>query len=85
MSDINDLIKSSIEKSPVDFSSALDDILNQKAQEAIEVRRIEIAQGLYGEPEEVNAEANDDEDLDIDIGDLDTDIDLEDIEDNEQD
>jgi hypothetical protein len=68
MSDINDLLGAAINSKPVDFSAALNDILQDKAADAIEARRIELAQSLYSDGTEVD---------DVDLG-LD-DIDLEDL------
>ena len=86
MTDINDLLGLAINRQPVEFSSALSDILSQKAQEAIEVRRIELAQGLYTNDEDVSPEAAEDvsdESPDLDIDDID--LDLEDLNDTEND
>lgn len=66
MANIQDLLGAVVNGSPVDFASTMSDMINQRAGAAIEDRRIEIAQGLYGEPEP-----------DININDIDLDTDLE--------
>ena len=99
MSEVTDLIGLAINKNPVDFASAFNDIIQQKQSAALEAHKIELAQSMY-EPVENNVdtideldfqeddfEDMDDEDLDeIDLEDLDLDdidLDLEGIEDED--
>lgn len=81
MSDLNDLLSHVINKEPIEFSNTLSDIFQQKVQDALEVRKIEIAQSIYGNatPEDVEEE---DFDVDLDIDDLD--INLGDTTENDQ-
>lgn len=98
MADTTDLLGFAIEKNPVDFADTLNQMLQQKAQEAIEAHRVTLAQSIYGEDEATDDVDNDefdfsedelddlgdDEDLDLDLEDLDLDdLDLDD--DNEDD
>jgi len=91
-----DLIGLAIDKNPVEFASTIDDILRQKQEAALEARKIELAQSVYGNEEpvedenEVDFDSNDttddtdyDDNLDIDLEDLDLDdLDLDlDLED----
>jgi len=81
MADINDMIDSVLSKNPVDFNTALKDIMGQKTTEAIELARIETAQSIYGEVEDSDADTTDDDELDFDLDDLDLDdldLDLDD-------
>lgn len=95
MSDTTDLLGNAIDKNPVDFADAFNDIMQQRAAAALEAKKIELAQSMYGEPEETEMndddfdfteddfDDSDDEDLDIDLEDLDLDdldIDLEDLD-----
>jgi hypothetical protein len=84
MTDTTDLIGLSIDKNPVDFADVLDTLLRQKAVDALENKKIELANSIYGEtPEEDNETDNDDtvdiddldlDDIDLDLDDLDLDI-----------
>jgi len=91
-----DLIGLAIEKNPIEFASAFDDILRQKQEAALEATKIELAKSVYGNEEPIEDEnevdfdsdetADDttyDDDLDIDLEDLDLDdLDLDlDLED----
>jgi hypothetical protein len=81
MTDTTDLIGLAIDRNPVDFADALDTLLRQKAMDAIETHKVDLAQSIYGEdPEETDP--NDDV-LDVDIDDLDLDdidLDLDDLD-----
>lgn len=66
MADIQDLLGAAVNGNPVDFASTMSELLGQRVGAAIEDRRIELAQSLYGEPE-----------VDINIGDIDLNTDLE--------
>lgn len=96
-----DLIGLAIDKNPVDFASTFDEIIRQKQEAALEAKKIEMAQNIYGEPEDdlddddFDFESDDedfddgdvdDDDLDLDDLDLDDlDLDLEDIADDNED
>lgn len=81
MTDTTDLIGLAIDRNPVDFADALDTLLRQKAVDAIENHKVQLAQSIYGEePEEDDF---DDGDSDVDISDLDLDdidLDLDDLD-----
>jgi hypothetical protein len=99
MPDVTDLLGFAIDKNPTDFASAVDDILRSKAAIALENKKTELAQSVYGsdeDPDEVDFETDDfdleddtefdEEDFDIDLEDLDLeDLDLEDLDGDELD
>jgi hypothetical protein len=90
MADTTDLLSFAVEKNPVDFADTFNQLMQQKAQDAIENHRITLAQSIYGEQDEVDdAEFEDDSDDDIDDDDFDDeeldgldfdDLDLEDLD-----
>lgn len=95
MSDVNDLLGFAIDKNPVDFADAFANILQQKQEAALDARRVELAQSVYGtpddaeDPDDVGADDFDytEDDFegmdDVDLEDLDLDdldLDLEDID-----
>jgi len=79
MPDTTDLLGLAIDKNPVDFADAFDAILRDKAITALENKKIELAQSIYGEPDDtvdiddVDFEDDDLDDLDLDLDDLDLD------------
>jgi hypothetical protein len=81
-----DLIGLAIEKNPVEFASAFDDILRQKQEAALEATKIELAKSVYGNEEPIEDENEDEVDFDSDetaddtTYDDDLDIDLEDLD-----
>lgn len=76
MSDVTDLLTHTVDKSPVEFANAFNNIMQQKAVDAIENHRVTLAQSIY------NAADDEDEDVVIDDDEFDLDgIDLEDIDD----
>jgi hypothetical protein len=77
-----DLIGLAIDKNPVDFASTFAEIIQQKQADALEAKKIELAQSVYGSPEDTDS----DDDVDFDEDDFDTedgdyDADDEDLED----
>jgi hypothetical protein len=46
-----DLISAALEQKPIDFENAFNDILVNKLNDAIAIKKVEIAQGIYKEPE----------------------------------
>jgi len=79
MPDTTDLLSLAIDKNPVDFASAFDEILRGKAIAALENKKIELAQDIYGEAEDPDSEF--DIDFDDDLDDLDIDLDDVDLDD----
>lgn len=89
-----DLIGLALDKNPVEFATAFDDLLRQKQEAALEARKEEIAKGLYGDAvededdfdlsDDVDFEADEtdegDDDLDIDLDDLELDLDELDLD-----
>ena len=71
-----DLIGLAIDKNPVDFAATFAEIVQQKQADALEARKIELAQSIYGGPQEAESDAEDD-DFDFDEDDFD-DVDMED-------
>jgi hypothetical protein len=93
MPDTTDLLGLAIDKNPVDFADMFNQIVRQKAVDALENKRIELAQSIYTGPEDdvdfdeddfdgFDDDDDDDDDEDSeDLVDLDSlDIDLEDLE-----
>ena len=79
----DDLLGLAIDKNPVDFADTFNQIMMQKAQDAVEAKRIELAQAIYGEEGEP-----DEDDLDIDdVGEdeFDADDDTDDLDDDDLD
>ena len=91
MADTTDLLGFAIEKNPVDFADTLNQMLQQKAQDAVEAHRITLAQAIHGGEypvEDADDDLDDvgdddfefsDDELD-DLGDDDLDLDLEDLD-----
>lgn len=88
-----DLLGLAIDKNPVDFADQFNQIMMAKAADAVEAKRIELAQSLYGDQaseedfDDVDLAADmddddfaDDDDLDLDLDDLDLDLDDLDLE-----
>lgn len=69
MSNTLDLLGLAIDKNPVDFASLADQLIRQKAVEAIDNKRVELAQAIYGDDsneDEVDTVDTDDSDYDLD-------------------
>lgn len=83
MADIIDLIKHANDNKPVDFSSALNDILGHKAVEILDTAKEGLARSIFGAPEESDEESEiSDEELEGAIEDLD-DAEIEEINDQD--
>lgn len=68
MADTTDLLGFAIEKNPVDFADTLNQMLQHKAQAALEAHRVTLAQSIHGG--EDTAEDAPEDDLDADeVGD----------------
>ena len=92
MPNTTDLLGLAIDKNPVDFADQFNQIMMAKAADAVEAKRIELAQSLYndddGEEDEVDFPVDvddeddfaDDDDIDLDLDDLDLDLDDLDLE-----
>jgi hypothetical protein len=86
MPDVTDLLGFAIDKNPTEFASAIDDILRSKAAIALENKKTELAQSVYGsdeDPDEVDFETDDldlDDDTDTEFDEEDFDIDLDDLD-----
>jgi hypothetical protein len=80
MTTLTDLLGSAIEKKPVDFAAQFNELVAQRAAQAVADRKIELAQSIYATDAD-NAEPEEDElDIDdIDMDDLDIDADLDDL------
>lgn len=44
---ISDMIKYSVEQKPIDFQQAFSDLLSDKLQAAVDVKKIEVAQNMF--------------------------------------
>lgn len=70
MPETTDLLGLAIDKNPVDFADTFNQLIQQKAMDALENKRIELAQSIYGSPED-----------DEDVGDDEFEFDEDEIED----
>jgi hypothetical protein len=75
MPNIDDLIGTALDQQPTRFASVFNDIMGQKATEAIDAMRTSVAQGIYASEEDLEPEDQDDTEDDLE--------DLEDIDDDE--
>ena len=83
-----DLLALALDKNPVDFASAFDEIIREKTVDAIEAKKTEIAQSIYGDDSsdlddddvDVDTDGEIDDDLGIDLDDIDLDLDDLDLE-----
>lgn len=89
MPSTTDLLAHAVGKNPVDFADTFDTLVRQRALEALDAKKIELAHSIYGEePDTVEDETSADDSVssadvefdDIDLEDLDLD-DLDDIDD----
>ena len=80
MADIEDLIHYSMNQQPTRFASAFDEIIGQKAIDAIDDMRISVAQNVFGAEEDF---IEDEDDIDLEDEDLDFDDENLDIEDED--
>lgn len=65
--DLTDLVVSAIDQKPLDFEAAFNDLIVDKIRDAVEQKKIAIAQQMYGyepESEEEFDDAETEEDLD---------------------
>lgn len=95
MAEVSDLLNSVIEKNPIDFAAAFNDIVGERLEAAIADKKIELAQSIYGsaeqEDEDLEVNTDSDDDLDIDLDDIDLeglgldDIDLEETDNDGED
>jgi hypothetical protein len=60
---LNDLVKFSIDQKPVEFDRAFQNVLQDKLVNAVETRKLELAQGIVSDQE------SDNEDIDVDDSD----------------
>jgi hypothetical protein len=83
MSDVSDLLTHAVNKSPVEFADAFNDLMQQKARDAIEAHRVTLAQSIYSAADEGDEddEVDDDDEFSLDLDEIDLeDLDLEDID-----
>lgn len=67
MADTTDLLNHAFEKNPVDFADTFNQLMQQKAQDAVEAHRITLAQAIHGGEDPVDEDDLDD-DIDGDVG-----------------
>ena len=83
MPNVTDLLGFAIDKNPTDFAAAFDELVREKAAIALENKKTELAQSIYGSDEDdLNLDDEDDLDFDADedLDDEDFDIDLDDLD-----
>jgi hypothetical protein len=73
MPNIDDLIDTALDQQPTRFASTFNDIMGQKATEAIDAMRTSIAQGIYASEEDLEPEDQDDDTTEDDLEDIDDD------------
>ena len=62
--DISDLVVSAVVQKPFDFEAAFDDLIVDKIHSAIEAKKVEVAQQMYGyQPEEEYDDSETEEEL----------------------
>lgn len=62
--DVTDLIVSAVEQKPFDFENAFNDLIVDKIHSAIEAKKVEVAQQMYGyQPEEEYDDSETEEEL----------------------
>ena len=62
--DISDLLVSAVVQKPFDFEAAFDDLIVDKIHSAIEAKKVEVAQQMYGyQPEEEYDDSETEEEL----------------------
>jgi hypothetical protein len=84
MPTIDDLIDAALGQQPTQFASVFDNIMGEKAAEAIDAMRTSVAQGIYASEDELEPDdLDDDEDDDLDDDDLDDEIDDDEFDDIE--
>lgn len=69
MADTTDLLNHAFEKNPVDFADAFNQLMQQKAQDALEAHRVTLAQSIHGGEETVDQDDDLDADDSDDVGD----------------
>jgi hypothetical protein len=57
---VTDLVVSAIEQRPLDFETAFNDLVVDKLRDAVETKKVEIAQQMYGYEPDVEPEEYDD-------------------------
>jgi len=75
MADTTDLLGFAIEKNPVDFADTLNQMLQQKAQDAVEAHRVTLAQSIHG-----GEDASEEEDFDVDNTEEDEEVDADEFD-----
>lgn len=62
--DVTDLIVSAVEQKPLDFENVFNDLIVDKIHSAIEAKKVEVAQQMYGyQPEEEYDDSETEEEL----------------------
>ena len=85
---VSDLLQFAIDKAPTDFADKFNELVSDRIASALEDKKIEFAQAIYGEPtdetdeEPLDADSDEDED---DVGEDDDDVEDEDEDTDEDD
>ena len=80
MTDTTELLGLALQKNPTEFGDLFTQLIQQKQLEAIEQKRLEMAQSLYGSESEESEEPEEDFEDDIYTDDIeDFEIDLDDL------
>jgi hypothetical protein len=78
---VSDLLQFAIDKAPTDFADKFNELVSDRIASALEDKKIEFAQAIYGEP----TEDTDEEPLDADSDEDDVGEDDDDVEDEDED
>jgi len=62
MPDISDLIVHSINQKPADFEAAFNDVIASRIASAVDVKKVEIAQSMFGTNQQEIEDLEDEED-----------------------
>ncbi len=63
---IQDLVKFSYEQKPVDFEQAFNSLLSNKIADAVDVKKLEVAQNMFNTEKDINTEQDSDTEEELD-------------------
>lgn len=61
--ELNDLVMAAVEQKPLDFEAAFNDLVVDRIRTAIETKKVEVAQQMYGYEPEIEYDAVEEPDL----------------------
>ncbi len=63
---VQDLVKFSYEQKPVDFEQAFNSLLSNKIADAVDVKKLEVAQNMFNTEKDINTEQDSDTEEELD-------------------